>query len=273
MIHDFKRITYFIVIAVFLLLSLYGCGEGFVDLTEDESKQIVNYSTNVLNDHNSAVKGSLKKLSKTDLRDIVIKDDPDLIKEIEAAKEEATSEAEVKEKEKKKKNKDKASDKEENRDKEEEEEHGPVDVQEADIASLIGLSGFSVKYDGHKVQDSYPEASEDGGDMIFSIEPATASDKLLVLYFNVTNISDTEAECDILSLSPRFRFRAAGKTQSFLTTLLLDDLSTLRMTLEPGGSTRAVLAAEISEEKVAELSDITLIIMGEEENTEIALEK
>ena len=60
-------------ILFFILLT--GCGGGFVDLSEDESKQIVNYSTNVLNDHNAAVKGSLQNLSKTDLRDIVIKDD------------------------------------------------------------------------------------------------------------------------------------------------------------------------------------------------------
>ena len=265
----YKRVFNYIALLLSLLLFVSGCGDGFVDLTEEESKQIVNYSTNVLNDHNSAVKGSLKNLTKTDLRDIVIKDDPSVIQEIAEAKEEATAAAEEAAKPK-------PSEGDKSESSEEEEESGeskPVDVQEADIASLIGLEGFSVEYQGHNVQDSYPDASDEDADMIFSIEPATDSDKLLVFYFNVTNLSEEEAECDILSLEPRFRFKAAGKTHSFLTTLLLDDLSTLRKTLGPGESCRAVLAAEISEEKAANLSDITLIIMGEEENTEIALEQ
>lgn len=268
MTEGYKRAFNYIAVLLSLLLFVSGCGEGFVDLTEEESKQIVNYSTNVLNDHNSAVKGSLKNLTKTDLRDIVIKDDPSLIQEIEEAKEEATAEAEEASKPKPSEGDESGSP-----DEEETGENRPVEVQDADLAALIGLDGFSVEYEGHKIQDSYPEASDDAADMIFSIEPATDSDKLLVFYFNVTNLSGEEAECDILSLEPRFRFKAVGKTHSFLTTLLLDDLSTLRKTLGPGESCRAVLVAEISEEKSAGLSDITLIIMGEEENTEIALEQ
>ena len=247
----------------FILLT--GCGGGFVDLTEDESKQIVNYSTNVLNDHNTAVKGSLQNLSKTDLRDIVIKDDPGIIDEIEAAKEEATAEAE----EKKKGDSSSSGAPEESA----EEESGPMEVQDADLASIIGLEGFSVSYAGHDILDSYPNESESGNQMVFSIEPATANDKLLILYFDVTNTGDTEADCDIISLQPRFRFSSGGKVQSFLTTLLLDDLSTLSVHLAPGESTRAVLAAEVSNEKAESLSDLTLIIMGEEGNTEVLLEK
>ena len=247
-------------------LILGGCG-GFVDLTEDESKQIVNYSTNVLSDHNSAVKGSLKNLTGTDLKDIVIKDDPSIIEEIEAAKEEATKEIEEAQ------NGGGSADSPEEAAGEEEKENAPMEVQDADIAELIGLQGFSVDYSGHGVLDSYPDPSDPEADMLFSIEPATADDKLLVLYFNVTNRGEEEAECDILSLQPRFRFKTGGKTHSFLTTLLLDDLSTLQVTLKPGESKRAVLVAELSSEKLAGLSDITLIIMGGEENTEILLEK
>ena len=258
----------FISVLLLICLVLSGCGGGFVDLSEEESKQIVNYSTNVLNDHNTAVKGSLKNLSKTDLRDIVIKDDPALIDEIAAAKEEATAEAEEASKPPVKSDDTKGSE-----EAEEETEKKPVEVQYADIASLLGLDGFKVEYSGHAILDSYPDQSEDNGEMLFSIEPATTGDKLLVLYFDITNLSDTEALCDILSLSPRFRFRSDGKTHSFLTTLLLDDLSTLEKTMEAGETTRAVLAAEISDEKAAALSDIILIIMGDEENTEIALEQ
>ncbi len=256
--------------ALALILSfvlLTGCGGGFVDLTEDESKQIVNYSTNVLSDHNSAVKGSLKNLSKTDLRDIVIKDDPSLIDEIEAAKEEATAAAEE---DKTRKDTESSSG---SSGEAEEDENGPLEVQYADIASIIGLEGFSVSYLGHDILESYPEQSESGNQMVFSIEPATSNDKLLILYFDVTNTGDTDADCNILALQPRFRFSSGGKVQSFLTTLLLDDLSTLSLPLAAGETTRAVLAAEISNEKASELSDLTLIIMGEEGNTEILLER
>ena len=252
-----------------LILMLSGCGGGFVDLTADESKQIVNYSTDVLNDHNSAVKGSLKTLTKTDLRDIVIKDDPTIIDEIEAAKEEATKAMEEAAAPPDEKSEGSGSSEEDHGD----EEHAPLEVQNADIASIIGLQGFSVDYSGHAVQDSYPDVNDPDADMLFSIDPATANDKLLVFYFNVTNRGEEEADCNILELQPKFRFKSNGKTHSFLTTLLLDDLSTLEVTLQPGESKRAVLVAEISEEKANELSDLTLIIMGADENTEILLEK
>ena len=254
----------FIVLGISVALMISGCGGGFVDLSEDESKKIVNYSTDVLSDHNSAVKGSLKALTPTDLKDIVIKDDPSIIEEIEAAKEEATRAIEEVESPEGGSGGSESSG--------DEGESPALEAQNADIASIIGLQGFSVEYSGHALQDSYPAADDPDADMIFSIEPATSKDKLLVLYFNVTNTGAEEAECDILGLQPRFRFKANGKTHSFLTTLLLDDLSTLQTTLQPGESTRAVLVAEISEEKANELSDLTLVIMGEE-NTEILLEK
>ena len=260
-----ELIKFIAVLAAAVILS-GGCG-SFVDLSEDESKQIVNYSTNVLNDHNTAVKGSLKELTRTDLKDIVIKDDPSIIQEIEEAKEEATREIEEAQTPKEQK----ASDGEDGTG--EEEESGPMEVQDADIAELIGLQGFSVEYSGHGILDSYPDPSDPESDMLFSIEPAAKDDKLLVFYFNVTNTGEEEATCNILSLQPRFRFKTGGKTHSFLTTLLLDDLSTLEVTLQSGESKRAVLVAELSSEKLASLSDLTLIIMGGEENTEILLEK
>ena len=254
-------------IALILCVTLLtGCGGGFVDLTEDESKQIVTYSTDVLGDHNSAVKGSLKTLTKTDLRDIVVKDDPSLVEEIEKLKEEATAEADESKKSQK-------SEGDSSSGETEEEDEGVLKAEYADIASIIGLEGFSVSYLGHDILESYPEQSESGNQMVFSIEPATANDKLLILYFDVTNTGTEDAECNILALQPRFRFSSGGKIQSFLTTLLLDDLSTLSIPLAAGESTRAVLAAEISNEKAAELSDLTLLIKGEEGNTEILLEK
>lgn len=262
-----KRIDHIKKALAFILsfILLTGCGGGFVDLSEDESKQIVNYSTNVLSDHNSAVKGSLKNLTKTDLRDIVVKDDPSLVDEIEKLKEEATSETE--------KPKTSPADSSSSPSDEEEDENSPIKVENADIASIIGLEGFSISYLGHDILESYPEQSESGNQMVFSIEPATANDKLLILYFDVTNTGAEDAECNILALQPRFRFSSGGKIQSFLTTLLLDDLTTLSLPLAAGESTRAVLAAEISNEKAAELSDLTLLIKGEEGNTEILLEK
>lgn len=268
MMNKRSRVLSFIAVFTALMMLLSAC--GFVDLSEEESKQIVNYSTNVLNDHNSAVKGSLKNLTNTDLKDIVIKDDPSIIDEIEAAKEEATRSIEEASKPKE----DKPSGDSDGSEEGSEEEHAPLQIRDADIAGLIGLQGFSVGYRGHDVLDSYPAPSdEESVDMSFSIEPATADDKLLVLYFDVTNTGEEEAECNILDLRPRFRFKAAGKPHSFLTTLLIDDLSTLQVTLQPGESTRTVLTAELSEDKINELSDITLVIMGDEENTEIILEQ
>ena len=41
----------FIVLGISVALMISGCGGGFVDLSEDESKKIVNYSTDVLSNN------------------------------------------------------------------------------------------------------------------------------------------------------------------------------------------------------------------------------
>ncbi len=246
---------------------LSGCG-SFVDLTEDESRQIVNYSTNVLNDHNTEVKGSLKDLTKTDLRDIVIKDDPGLIKEIEEAKQQALAQEEQRI------NPTKEASPNENGGGEEGEKSGGNDGvltrEEAELSSVLGLQDFSVEYGGYDLLDSYPQ--EESEDMLFSIEPATADDELLVLYFYITNKTGEEKECNILELEPKFRFKFSGKTNSFMTTLLLDDLSTFVSPIEAQGRSRAVLVAEISREKAETLSNLTLLVTMGEETTEVLLE-
>ncbi len=266
----FRKTVRTILIAVLALSMavLNGCGGGFVDLTEDESRKIVNYSTNVLSDYNTAVKGPLKNLSKTDLRDIVIKDDPGLIKEIEEAKEEALAESEkpAPPKEEPSGSSGEGGDTGET----DESNDGVLTIEEAEIASTLGLEGFTVEYGGHDLLDTYPPESSE--DMLFSMEPATDKDVLLVLYFDITNLSDEEKECNILELDPKFRFKSSGKTSSFLTTLLLDDLSTYVSTIEPQGKNRAVLVAEISREKAEALSDLTLVIRKGDEEFEVPLE-
>ena len=108
--------------------------------------------------------------------------------------------------------------------------------------------------------------------MLFSIEPATADDELLVLYFYITNNTPEVKECNILEQNPKFRFKSSGKTNSFMTTLLLDDLSTYVSDIEPGSRSRAVLVAEISKEKAQSLSNLTLLVTMDEETSEVLLE-
>ncbi len=264
-----KRIIFLSILAGAVFLLLTGC--NFVDLTEDESRQIVNYSTNVLNDHNSAVKGSLKDLTRTDLRDIVVKDDPTIIDEIAEIKEQAALEEASGSK-----TPAPAPSGSGNAEggTEEPSDTGDGDGEltpvDAEISDMIGLEGFDVEYGGHDFLDSYP--GDNAEEALFSIEPATDNDQLLVLYFYITNPSEEAKECDILSLDNRFKYKSSGKTSSFMTTLLLDDLSTYVSEIEPGGRNRAVLISEISREKAESLSDLTLIINKGEESLEVPLE-
>ena len=267
-----KRIILLSILTGVVFLLLTGC--DFVDLTEDESRQIVNYSTNVLNDHNSAVKGSLKSLTRTDLRDIVVKDDPTIIDEIAEIKEQAAAEEASGSKSTAPAPSGSGGSGSGTAEAEEPEDTGDGDGEltqvDAEISEMIGLEGFDVEYGGHDFLDSYP--GDNSEEALFSIEPATENDQLLVLYFYITNPSEEAKECDILSLDNKFKYKSSGRTGSFMTTLLLDDLSTYVSEIEPGGRNRVVLVTEISREKAESLSDLTLIINKGEESLEVPLE-
>lgn len=129
-------------------------------------------------------------------------------------------------------------------------EEEPVDNRT--IAEFFGLEGIDISYAGYDIVDSYPESGTD--DWYFAMD-AVEGNQLLVLKFDVANTGTTETEVDILNMTPRFRaFINGGEQINASTTLLTDDLKTMKMVLQPGETVQEVIVIEISEAEVLELS-------------------
>ena len=129
-------------------------------------------------------------------------------------------------------------------------EEEPVDNRT--IAEFFLLEGIDISYAGYDIVDSYPESTTD--DWYFAMD-AVEGNQLLVLKFDVVNTGTTETEVDILNMTPRFRvFINDGEQINASTTLLTDDLKTMKMVLQPGEVVQEVIVIEISEAEVLELS-------------------
>lgn len=138
---------------------------------------------------------------------------------------------------------------------------GEEPVDNRTIAEVFGLEGIDISYTGFDIVDSYPENETD--DWYFAMD-AVEGNHLLVLKFDVTNQSATEAEVDILNIAPRFRIFINGGGQiNASTTLLTDDLKTMKMILQPGETVQEVIVIEITEGEAQEFgtADATLELM------------
>ncbi len=253
-----------ILIAVLCISSvvLSACGQQALNITDEEEQKIINYSANVLTSHNANYNGSLKKMSDRQLADVLKKE----MKDAEKKKEE-----EAKAKEKESQEASSASGQSSNS-VSAPKDNGVPTVSIEEMADLVGLKGFSISYKGYEVIDSYPPDSSGSDSVVFSLEPASSSDSLLVLKFGVTNEGDTSADCNMLNLSPRIRFSINGEKHSFMNTLLLEDLQTLEDEFDPHETKEAVLVAEISNEKAQAVTPLVLYVKGSDGQKKIELE-
>ncbi len=244
------------------VIFLSACGQQTLNLTDEEEQKIINYSSNVLTSHNANYNSSLKKMSDRQLAEVLKKE----MEESQKKQEKAEENVEKPESDSNGENPSVSP-----------ESGGAEQVKENDstasideISDLIGLKGFSISYKGYEIVDSYPPEMNDS--VVFSLEPASSNDMLLVLKFDVINEGDTEADCNMLDLSPEFRFSINGEKHSFLNTLLLDDLQTLETPVGSHESAGAVLVAEISKEKAENITPLSLYIKKSDGTKEIPLE-
>ena len=133
-----------------------------------------------------------------------------------------------------------------------------------DLGNFFAADGFSITYQNYEVTDSYADPQE--GDLMMSMD-ATAGRKLLVAHFSVTNNSREAAMLDVLSLGGKFRLKIDGETLQSQYTLLLNDLSMYKGEIEAGATIDTVLVFEISEEQVSPSQLELTVSLGEQKGT------
>ncbi len=250
-----------IITALAAALSLSACGAK-LDLSEEETERVVNYAANVLEKHNAQQRGTLADVSDTSLA--ILLEEQDIM-----AAEEARKAAE------REKRKQKEAEAQESGDSSGGNENtspliDPNAIEYTSLADMLGIEGFSIDYTGYDIADSYPESVSDN-DLMFGIS-AGNGDTLLILKFNVRNLSSEQAHCSILEKNPSFKLKINGDRHSFLTTLLMDDLATFDEDMEGGEVKEAVLIAEISTSRAASIETLVLMLKGPDGNGQMILQ-
>lgn len=228
------------------------CGSTVPEMTEEQNAQVVEYAAGLLlkydeNYHSRLVEETEEPVKETEAETL----------EKESEQEEETTASLQEEPEK---------------------ETEVIDrTQEAQgsaarsIEEFYGIDGVTIAYAGYEVKDTYPDASADSDELILAMG-ATSGCKLLVLNFEVNNISGSDVNLDMLSLNTRFKISINGETPRYvLTTMLMDDLSSYVGTIAAGTSQRLVLVCEIPTEKANTIQTLSLNMKNVSEDGTISL--
>lgn len=235
-----KRIRYFI---CFILCSvlLSGCS-SVVDLTDEETKLIAEYAAEVLlkydvNYTDRIDEGERETLQKENAADTE-GSAADTVDETSATE---TIDTETK---------DTVSDSDNT------EPSASSEGAEEDIAKIAGISGASITYKDYIITDQYPAAEEEDG---FISLDASEGHKLLVVRFKVVNTTQDMLDISLLDKEIEYSIICNDdRTADAMLTILMEDLSTLEITLNPGEEQEAVLVFQISKDMENKLDSIKL---------------
>lgn len=136
------------------------------------------------------------------------------------------------------------------------------------VDEFMDLTGISITYTGYELTDSYPpEVTDD----IFFFMSATENNKLLVLKFQVENVSSESVELDFAHSQTRYKIVVNGEEQNALTTMLLNDMAYYQGTLAAGESVELVLVGEVSNEQADQITSLVLTMKSVDDSATISL--
>lgn len=141
---------------------------------------------------------------------------------------------------------------------------------EQDLAAALSQSGIEIAYSGYEVAKSYSPQEELKESLALD---ATNGRNLFVFHFQVSNVTENDAECNILEQEPIFRIIVNGEDRkNAFRTLLPNDLTTLKETIPAQESVDAVLIMEADEGYEQEIQTISLLLKAGENESVIPLQ-
>ena len=224
-----------------------GCGNGIVDLEDEEQLVIAEYAAGVLMEYNAG--SNMRILEGQELvREETIENKK---KEQEARRQQLAEEYQNKKQETVSSNSTSSAGNSTGSS----QENAVASV--SDLGTFLGMEPFSVTYQGYYISDTYSDGS--AGNMFFAMD-ATAGKQFLIAQFSVTNTGSEMQTFDMFSIQPKFRLNLSGDVVGSLSTLLLDDLSMYKEDIEAGATKNTVLIFEISQNQADSLGSLELII-------------
>lgn len=239
-----------IICVVAMALPMAACGSSGPQLTEEQNDQIVEYAAGLLlkydeNYHDRLVEGEepeeeiIQTSQETEMTEKEPEEDTSAENAASGTTEENTGEE-------------------------------PEVIENRSIEEFYGIEGVTISYTGYEVKDTYPDNGEE--DLFFAMN-ASDGCKLIILNFNVANISGQDKSLDMASLGTKFRISINNGTYKYaLTTMLMNDMSSYIGTVPAGGTENLVLVCEVPEEDAGSVQTVTLMMKNAAENAQLVLE-
>lgn len=177
-----------------------GCGE-MPDLTQEETELISEYAVGVLLKYDMGHRSRLVDTSVYEEEETELPEEESQEEDAEPETEEPAEVVDVSQ---------------------DEEEAQPMI---SSVEEYYGIPNVTISYTGYEMADSYPP-SEEGAVPVFSMD-ASSGMQLLVLKFNVQNISGQDQQMDMLGYGATFRVSVNGEaSKGALATMLTNDMQT-----------------------------------------------
>lgn len=218
-----KQLVLGILLGCIFLLT--GCGSQIPEMTEQEEAMVIQQAADLLLKYDANYQSQY--LTEEEKKEALEKEAQKLAKAEEVKKIQEEKEAAKKE--------------EVTPDKIEVVEN-PREGKLEELAEYAGFEGTELTYNGYELCDRYPNGE---GSLYFSINP-TEGNQLLVLKFNLANISSGSTEVDALKAGNSYKITVNDTlTCSALTTLLENDMTLYKGSLAMETGQELVLVVEI----------------------------
>lgn len=236
-------------------ICLTGCGSTIPELTAEQQELVVEYAAGELLKYDRNHVAKLVTLEVDQEEESLEADDPASVAEpdrVSAGAEENSNEAE--------KGGVKAD------------EVTVIDQTEeappASVDEFLELDEIRISYAGYEIADNYPEETSEEA---FFFMSATSNNKLLILKFQVENLSTGEKELNLAQSQIRYKITVDGEEQNALTTMLLNDMAYYQGSLAPQESVELVLVGEVTAEQADQITSLELTMKSVDETATISL--
>ena len=230
-----------------LIFVMTGCGNRIPEMTEEENALITEYAAGLLLQYHADYNGRLVDTSVPPEIDPVAQ---------EPIVDETVSENTVEEDIQK-------PDSEMVSDNSTSSGEGADAVPQLSIAQVIGVDGLDIVCSGYEVSDSYPGAEDEMSEenMLFAMR-AGIGNKLLVVKINVSNLSNSEATLNTISMTDlKCKLLINGnKKQNAYVSMLDNDLMMIDHVFAPGESLEAVVVTEMPEDEATQITSVELSV-------------
>lgn len=137
------------------------------------------------------------------------------------------------------------------------------------VEAYYGIPNVMISYTGCEITDSYPPQAE--GETPFFAMDATQGMQLLVLKFNVQNLTGEDQVFNMLGYGARFRFSVNGEdSKGALATMLVNDMQTYDGMIPANSSVDMVTIVEVPQG--TEAGSIDMILRGGEQDGILSLQ-